>query len=105
MKADKIILKKEKKYLRRDALRVDDFLKHMDHVEELAMNIANNDDWFIHAQHVLLLFCTLEEIKLACCSHYLCHEMVEVLSATAIIYFLKTSLQNEIMSSRIFVIA
>ena len=40
------------RYLLRDALGVDDLLKHVDHVIELAVDIADDDDWLLHAEHV-----------------------------------------------------
>ena len=38
-----------------DALRVDDLLKHVDHVVELSMNVANDDHGLLYADHVWLV--------------------------------------------------
>ena len=36
-------------HLRWYAFGVDHFLKHVDHVVELSMDITNDDHWFLHA--------------------------------------------------------
>lgn len=33
--------------LLRDTFRVDDLLKHVDHIVELSMDVADNDDWLL----------------------------------------------------------
>ena len=42
-------------HLRRDALGIDNFLKHVDHVVELSVNVTNDDDWLLDSDHVGLI--------------------------------------------------
>lgn len=35
-----------------NALRVDDLLKHVDHIVELTMDITDDDHWLLDAKHV-----------------------------------------------------
>ena len=39
-------------HLRWDSLGVDYFLKHMDHIEELTVDVANDDDGLLDAEHL-----------------------------------------------------
>ena len=45
-------------HLRWNSLGVDHFLKHMDHIEELTVNVANDDDGLLDAEHVRLIIYT-----------------------------------------------
>lgn len=42
-------------HLRWDSLGIDHFLKHMDHVEELTVDVTNDDDGLLNAEHVRLI--------------------------------------------------
>mgnify|MGYP007086555183 CR=1 FL=1 len=44
-------------YLRWDALGVDNFLEHVDHIVELPVDVADDDNGLLHAQHIRLVFC------------------------------------------------
>ena len=46
-------------HLRWDSLGVDYFLKHMDHIEELTMDVANDNDGLLDAEHVCLISYTV----------------------------------------------
>ena len=46
-------------HLRWDSLGVDHFLKHMDHIEELTVDVANDDDRLLDADHVRLISYTI----------------------------------------------
>lgn len=39
-----------------NAFGVDDLLEHVDHVIELAVDVADDDDWLLDLQQVGLLF-------------------------------------------------
>lgn len=45
-----------------DTFGVNNFLEHMDHVKELAMNVTNDDHGLLNAEHVGLI--AYEESKL-----------------------------------------
>ena len=42
-------------HLRWDSLGIDHFLKHMDHVKELTVDVTNDDDGLLNAEHVRLI--------------------------------------------------
>ena len=42
-------------YLRWYALGIYNFLKHVDHVVELSMDVTNDDDWLLDSDHVGLI--------------------------------------------------
>ena len=42
-------------HLRWDSLGIDNFLKHMDHIEELTVDVANDNYGLLDADHVCLI--------------------------------------------------
>ena len=42
-------------HLRWNSLGVDHLLKHVDHVEELTVDVANDDDRLLDAEHIRLV--------------------------------------------------
>ena len=39
-----------------NALWIDDFLEHVDHVIELTMNVTNDDDWLLNLEEIRFRF-------------------------------------------------
>ena len=39
-------------YLLIHSFGIDHFLKHVDHIVELSVDVADDDDWLLHSQHV-----------------------------------------------------
>ena len=48
-------------HLLRDTLRVDNFLEHVNHIKELAVDVADDDDWLLDAQHVWFRSCKAQQ--------------------------------------------
>lgn len=43
-----------REYLLRNTLGINDLFKHVDHVEELTVDVSNDDDGLFNAQHIRL---------------------------------------------------
>ena len=43
-----------REYLLRNSFRIDYLLEHVNHVEELTVDVANDDDGLLNAEHVRL---------------------------------------------------
>lgn len=41
-----------REYLLRNTLGINDLFKHVDHVEELTVDVSNDDDGLFNAQHI-----------------------------------------------------